>query len=672
MAVLSGLVVCTACAHEVRPCPSPVARAAQPVPLVLQPTAATPQAPACATRLAVSELRELGPAPASNREQVSPDGEWRLKIERVPSRARPRWDRLPPPERWRVALTAADGRVERWLLGREVDEDASVPQVTWGQHGAALLMWKDRTDRALATLPVPSGMGQVEVDDLRFAMLAPGRKPIERSLGRPGRGVPAVIAEDGRWWMFRAQKGAITFSTIDRSGNMFEEPELVAVVDGDTRGSPLVRAFGERVFLLTSSSRHRLRDRSSGTNPWWSHDGLHVVVLERSSGPYFLGEGDIHPSEGRRAVATPLDVVEVAGGDALWFASSLEYTDQHDHAADPPELRVARLKHGDVTSMRTRFDFGFSSLRLIDATPTTLRGEVEREGKRYAFTISEVHTCQPVPRLECRARLAAREVSEPEVERNYKGSFRSWQLHSPDDAHGNASWITTAAQGEPRILPGEARAYAEFPATEQVLLSIWDDDARRTTLLLLDARTGAERSRLDLDQGWIVATAESEGAPLLGVIDSTSFRVVTVDDSGHVETRASVEGKWESGLFARTAAGWVLALEPEDETRVRRAAPNNGDIVILDEQARVLRRIDGIVDHRHPDVYKHAWSSAEGAAFVFGRSRFDLVTVDNQNQVAALQPVRLQFQREAESLIVDPLHAALPWEVATGALRGCD
>ena len=122
--------------------------------------------------------------------------------------------------------------------------------------------------------------------------------------------------------------------------------------------------------------------------------------------------------------------------------------------------------------MRTRFDFGISKLRLTTATTQAVHGELEREGERYAFTISEVDACPPAPRLECLARHAARSIQWPQSELDYKVSFGAWEVQPPDDTHP-ASWITFAAKHEPRVLPGVAMAYAQFPATQQVLLYLF-------------------------------------------------------------------------------------------------------------------------------------------------------------------------------------------------------
>jgi hypothetical protein len=223
------------------------------------------------------------------------------------------------------------------------------------------------------------------------------------------------------------------------------------------------------------------------------------------------------------------------------------------------------------------------------------------------------------------------------------------------------------------VLPGAVWSYAKLPETQRVLLAIADEDAKRSTFILLDANTAEERTRFVFEHGWTGSIAESAGALLFALTDGQTLRLVAADAKGHMETLASVDGSWRLGLFARTAAGWVFALEaPSHPDCALRAVRCKGDVVIMDEHAKVLGRFNGLLDHRNSDARAHAWSSDAGAAFVLGRTQFDVITVDNQGHAAQLQPVRLQFQRETEPLVVDPLHAALPWQIAVEALQGCD
>jgi hypothetical protein len=58
---------------------------------------------------------------------------------------------------------------------------------------------------------------------------------------------------------------------------------------------------------------------------------------------------------------------------------------------------------------------------------------------------------------------------------------------------------------------------------------------------------------------------------------------------------------------------------------------------------------------------------------VFGQQpSYQVVTIDRAFKVSDLQPLRLQFQRETEPMVADPVQNALPWDVAEARLHDCD
>jgi hypothetical protein len=636
-------------------------------------------------------VEELGPAPAAG-EYVAPKGDVRLRIERekhATNRLRGiggahiTFDEY----RWRVTLTVGARLMKVFRLGNIVDEATAAPSVTWRDDGSALLAWKDRSAKPLEWVGFTDAGSMV--DDLRYAVIAPDAEPVERSLGRPDTGdegipdtgMPAAVASPSGWWMFRTLAGELVRTEVQRDGTT-REVERVALADDATPGNPFVRRMGNELAVLFTTSRRW--PTSLDDAPPWSRNGLRVVLFDQDRASHV--EREVHVNEHVNAVATPLDLVR--GHYDLWVASALEWPGYGWSDRKPRELRLTRFTHDQVSVLHTRFDHGFSKLTLDAAKGGVLHGTFEAESKRYAFTATEVDACPAETPIECRGQVASRPALA-----TYAGvlamPFGSLEWQESTTQLWNPT--TVVANDRRRALAGEVASVARLPAWDAVLLTLHTYDKSAITRhwwLLLDARTGDERWRLeepsaaawgapqvDLSRnlGQISSVgSSSDRRAVVGAHRKDGYALLAVDERGQREQLAWLANKWHGGMFARAGNTWVFAMiVPPPESAYRKAGkPGPQRVVIIDAEGQVLHRFE----LPHDEDIELGWSGPDGAAFVFGDpSRPRAILLDGEGRITSTDtPLRLQFTREGETLVADPLRGELPYDVLTGAHRGCD
>jgi hypothetical protein len=169
----------------------------------------------CPSRLAVTSIKALGPA---SPDRASPDGQWRLRFERVPGARSAKTPRgLEHPQRWRVTLSAANGSTEQWLLGSAVDEAQDEPAFSWGEGGQALVAWRDRSPFVSETRGCCDRF--FGLDAVRSVVVGPGIKPKERNpLRDAGSGDLSIVNVRGSWWLYSVGWGEIARVQLNRAG----------------------------------------------------------------------------------------------------------------------------------------------------------------------------------------------------------------------------------------------------------------------------------------------------------------------------------------------------------------------------------------------------------------------------------------------------------------------
>jgi hypothetical protein len=152
----------------------------------------------------------------------------------------------------------------------------------------------------------------------------------------------------------------------------------------------------------------------------------------------------------------------------------------------------------------------------------------------------------------------------------------------------------------------------------------------------------------------------------LGLVGSDRFALVKVDERGQTRVERSIAGRFSSCAFVALDTGWVFALTRtipdlnllEDVDNLRRPRPQDAP----------YERLQGT----RPLI---AWSGKDGAAFVRGspNARLQVLAIDGRGVAGErFEPLRVQFERDAQPLIADPARGVLPYVVWTGDRRECD